>query len=169
MVLHKRRKMIQAWADYLDTLRGGKIAAVAAKAASLSCCSGMKLRVLPWIIYFIAAIPMVVAGKADVKTSSALIGAWAGTRGNLVEFVSYSSDGKFRGHVSDATTKERLWDFEGKWTIEGDWLRYWYTKSEPARVPVGFGNKDQILELDADHFRVRTSEGDEDTFTRATR
>jgi hypothetical protein len=110
-----------------------------------------------------------VACSAGEKAGFDIAGTWTATKADVTNIVSYLTDGTFQGRLSKTTTNATLWNYEGRWKIEGEWLRYSYTKSDSERVRAGYGDADKILEVSAYHFKIQTSTGEERTYTRMSR
>jgi hypothetical protein len=58
-------------------------------------------------------------------------------------------------NLSDGT----IWTYEGTWSVSGDVVRYYYTRSSSKRVPIGTQDEDKLLEITGDSYTVLTRDG----------
>lgn len=83
---------------------------------------------------------------ADFKTEE-LLGRWRFTVPGEKKHVDivFANEGKYSG-AGFAEGKE-IWKFAGNWSFDGRFVRYEYTASSMARVPVGTKDRDEVVEL----------------------
>ena len=125
------------------------------------------LRLWLSIAILVASSSTEAQGVTDARER--IVGSWSAEKDGIVNLVTYLNGGTFRGHLLTASTGKVLWNYEGKYTFEGSCLQYTYTKSDSARVEVGYGSRDKVIEVDAEHFKIRTSTNEERIYTRVHR
>jgi hypothetical protein len=102
----------------------------------------------------ILARPLVVA---DSPRSDDLIGHWRHVNEEKVGEIVFNHDGTYSGHVAHNGAK--VWEFAGKWSIEGKILSYEYTRSSCENIPAGTRDQDKLLELAQNYYLIEAADG----------
>jgi hypothetical protein len=81
-----------------------------------------------------------------------LIGHWGNTNAsdNSVFTMTLDGDGTFKGSIK--TDSKVIWEYEGKWSVEGSSFQMKYTVSSLPDIPVGTKDRDEILEISNAYF-----------------
>jgi len=121
------------------------------------------------LFFLLALLPGCVSHletQPVVRTDSdKLVGHWRYTLdAKNYSDLTFSSDGTFAGRVERDGIG--VWSFSGKWRLEKHTLGYDYTASSQARFPVGTKDTDELIDVDATHFVVKTTSGTLRTYVR---
>jgi hypothetical protein len=70
---------------------------------------------------------------------------------------NFRKDGTFTGNVSESGRV--ILEFAGKWSVDGDKLKYELTKSSTGHTAAGTSDDDKIIEVTRDYYIIGTHEG----------
>ena len=95
---------------------------------------------------------------AEAPKASQIVGHWqfSSPEHGLAD-NTYASDGTFSGRVTKGG--KVVWEYEGKWILEGNTLVSNYTRSELKTLPPGYRDQDQIVSVNGDSMVIRTMNG----------
>lgn len=83
-----------------------------------------------------------------------LVGHWRYNGEHQICDYAFKSDGTFTGNLSE--DGKTVLEYSGKWSLDGDKLKYEFTKCSPEVIAVGTTDQDRIVELTADYYVVET-------------
>ena len=101
---------------------------------------------------------------ADSPNGKRLIGHWRHVNEDKIGEIIFNHDGTYSGHVAHKGAV--VWEFAGKWSVEGKILSYEYTRSSCENIPAGTKDQDKLLELAQDYYRVEAADGKRRTYWR---
>ena|GEM_PF-1290271 len=101
---------------------------------------------------------------ADPTSDDRLIGRWRHVHEDKVGEIIFNHDGTYSGHV--AHKGAMVWEFAGKWSVEGKILSYEYTRSSCENIPAGTRDRDRLLELARDYYLIEAADGARRTYWR---
>jgi hypothetical protein len=116
----------------------------------------MKTRSAPAIIIALLLLttPFVFA---DSPNRDRLIGHWRHVNEDKIGEIIFNHDGTYSGHV--AHKGAMVWEFAGKWSVEGKMLIYEYTRSSCENIPAGTKDQDKLLELAQNYYLIEAADG----------
>ena len=101
---------------------------------------------------------------ADPTRDDRLIGHWRHVHEDKVGEIIFNHDGTYSGHV--AHKGAMVWEFAGKWSVEGKMLSYEYTRSSCENIPAGTMDRDRLLELAREYYLIEAADGTRQTYWR---
>jgi hypothetical protein len=90
-------------------------------------------------------------------SASEFIGHWRYVGESQRCDYTFHQDGTFTGEVSEEGRV--ILEFAGKWSVEGDTLKYELTKSSTGKIAPGTTDDDKIIEITRDYYIIATHEG----------
>jgi hypothetical protein len=101
---------------------------------------------------------------AEPLNGNYLIGQWRHVNGDKSGEIIFNRDGTYSGCVTQKG--EIVWEFAGKWSVEGEILTYEYTRSSCENIPPGTKDQDRLLELAMDRWLVEAADGSRRSYRR---
>ena len=101
---------------------------------------------------------------ADSPNGKRLIGHWRHVNEDKIGEIIFNHDGTYSGHL--AHKGAMVWEFAGKWSVEGKILSYEYTRSSCENIPAGTRDRDRLLELARDYYLIEAADGARRTYWR---
>src|SRR5436190_1489067 len=93
-----------------------------------------------------------------------LVGHWRYADSTQSCDYSFKPDGSFTGQVRQRT--KVVSNFTGQWAVKGDALLYTYVSDVFGRIPPGATDRDQLLEVRAESFLIKATNGDQRRYRR---
>jgi hypothetical protein len=101
---------------------------------------------------------------ADSPNRDRLIGHWRHVHEEKIGEIIFNHDGTYSGHVAHKGAV--VWEFAGKWSVEGKILSYEYTRSSCENIPAGTRDQDKLLELAREYYLIEAADGTRRTYWR---
>lgn len=108
---------------------------------------------------FLALILCLLASCAGLQSlsPSSLVGEWRyADKTNGCHYV-FNRNGTFSGDVD--YRGKTIMRFTGRWSIEGDTLRYTYINDAFGRIPAGATDRDKLLSVQSEFFIIKAADG----------
>jgi len=112
----------------------------------------------------LASLGLVSCVSLESRARAPLVGDWRFTDKVQSCHYSFKRDGTFTGEV---TVKSKLVSkFNGRWSVEHDALLYMYLGDALGRIPAGATDRDRLLEVRPDWFRIEAADGSQRRYLR---
>jgi len=105
-----------------------------------------------------------VAGAEDSSHNPKLTGRWSYRGADATATLTLSADGTWSATVAPAGKPAVR--FEGKWLSDEHYIYWLYTKSSTPNVKTGTQDRDELVEIARDHFKLRTRSNAMHTYVR---
>ena len=102
--------------------------------------------------------------SSDQRARMPFVGDWIYSDKVQSCRYSFSGDGSFEGEVEQ--NGARVSRFTGRWTVKDGALLYTYLGDEFGRIPVGTVDRDEVLEVTSNSFRIRAANGERRRYRR---
>jgi hypothetical protein len=112
----------------------------------------------------LASLGFVSCVSLESRARAPLVGDWRFTDKVQSCHYSFNRDGTFTGEV---TVKSKLVSkFNGRWSVDNDALLYTYLGDALGRIPAGATDRDRLLEVRPDWFRIEAADGSQRRYVR---
>ena len=98
------------------------------------------------------------------RSSSSLVGEWRYADKIQGCHYVFNQDGSFRGEV--VYHGQLISKFTGRWSVDGDALRYTYVSDALHRIPVGTADRDKLLSVHQEFFIIEAADGSKRKYLR---
>jgi len=114
----------------------------------------------------VIALTLMIASCADLAPArtSALIGEWRYVDPIQSCHYVFRKDGTFAGEVTYQGV--RVSQFQGRWSVRDQQLRYEYTADLLRRIPAGTKDTDKLLAVSSNHFVIEAADGSKRDYVR---
>jgi hypothetical protein len=117
------------------------------------------------VLLFISLL--LIAACANMESSSLarqLVGNWRYADEVQSCRYSFNSDGSFTGEVRHRA--KLVSKFTGRWSVDGQALLYKYVSDSLGSIPPGATDRDQLLEVRTDFFKIQAANGERRRYVR---
>lgn len=98
----------------------------------------------------------------------AIVGSWRYSDGKrIVSEITFRSDRSFNGRIT--LEGKTYGEAQGKWSVTGNTLNYFYTSSSLPRVPSNAVDKDTIKQITSTYFIILSRSGEVRQYERVDR
>ena len=93
-----------------------------------------------------------------------LVGEWRySDKARTCHYV-FEKNGQFHGEVT--LNGKLVSKFTGRWSVQGDSLLYSYSGDEFHRIPAGSTDRDKLLSVRPDSFKIEAADGSQRVYLR---
>lgn len=98
---------------------------------------------------------LLIAASAFAEPSKEqLVGHWRYIGDNQTVDYTFKADDTFTGSITE--DGKVVLRYAGKWSLDGDKLKYEFTSSTPEIIAAGTTDQDKITELTRDYYIIET-------------
>ena len=117
---------------------------------------------LPYLGSAIESIDRTSIHSTQITLDKGLIGNWFihDKPTNIKATLNLHENGNFSGQATKAG--QIIWNYSGKWWLEGNILKYKYLKSDRLFVKPGFLDSDTVLEVNQKQLKLKQMGGHRD-------
>jgi len=92
------------------------------------------------------------------------VGHWLYKSADAIATLAIEADGTWSGTLTLPGQPEDR--FEGRWTTDGEFIYWFYTKSSTPKIKPGAQDKDKIVEVGKDYFVLHTQHDHQPKYVR---
>jgi hypothetical protein len=116
------------------------------------------------LLTLLLALAMPLAVADDPARNPKLVGRWRYRGADATAMLTLSADGTWSATV--AVSGEPETRFGGKWLSDEHYIYWLYTKSSTPQVQPGTQDRDELVEVARDHFKLQTRSKARRTYVR---